>query len=70
MEMEILYVRDPLPETLDEDGKISREKPSRATLAWRRTMWVRRKIAKVISEFYWDGKSTWWIDGILTETVR
>jgi hypothetical protein len=25
------------------------------------------KIAKDISRFYWNGKSTWWIDGILTE---
>ena len=65
----MLDARDPLPETLDEDGmwevdldengKPSREKPSRATPALRPTMWVRRKIAKVVSGFYWDGKSTW-----------
>ena len=44
MEMEMLDACDPLPETLDEDGrweddldgndKPSHEKPSRVTLAW------------------------------------
>jgi hypothetical protein len=62
MEMEMLDARDPLPESLDEDGmwevgpdengKPSREKPSRAALAWRRTMSVRMKIATVVSGFY------------------
>jgi hypothetical protein len=80
MEMEMLDARDPLSETLDEDGmweddldendKPSREKPSRATLAWRRTMWACTKIAKVVSGFHWDGKSRWWIDGMLAEKAR
>ena len=80
MEMEMLDACDPLPETLDEDGrweddldgndKPSREKPSRVTLAWRRAMWTYTKIAKVVSGFHWDGKSTWWIDGMLAEKAR
>lgn len=58
MEMEILDARDLLPETLDEDGmweddldendNPGREKPSRRTLAWQRTMWSCTKIAKVV----------------------
>jgi hypothetical protein len=80
MEMEMLDARDPLPERLDKDDmceddldendKPSREQPSQARLAWWRTMLACSKIAKVVSGFYWDGKSTWWIDGILTEKAR
>ena len=71
---------DPLPKMLDEDSmweedidqndKPSCEKPSRATLAWCRTMWACTKIAKVISGFHWDGKSTWWIARMLAEKAR
>ena len=80
MEMDMLDVQDPFPETLDEDGmwendldendKSSRKKPSRATLAWCCTMWACTKIAKVVSGFRWDGKSMWWIDGMLAEKAR
>jgi len=54
----MLDAHDPLPQALDKDGvweddldandKLAREKPSRATLAWRRTMWACTKIAKVV----------------------
>ena len=64
MEMEMLDVRDPLPETLDEvgiseidldeNGKPSRKKPSQVMVAWWHTMWVRRKIAKVFTEYVVD----------------
>ena len=80
MEMKMLDARDPLPERLgkddmcgddlDENDTPSRKQLSRATLAWRRTMLACTKIVKVISGFYWDGKSTWWIDGMLTEKAR
>lgn len=80
MEMEMLDARNPLSESSDGDGmweddfdendKPSREKPSRATLAWRRTIWTSAKIAKVVSGFRWDGRSTWWVDGVLAEKVR
>ena len=76
----MLDAQDPLPKTLDEDSmweedidqidKPSCEKPSWATLAWRRTMWACTKIAKVISGFHWDGKSTWWIARTLAEKAR
>ena len=44
--------------------------PSANSLAGRRTVLACTKIVKVVSGFYWDGKSTWWIDGILTEKAR
>ena len=70
----------PLPETLnkvgmreddlDEHDKPSCEKPGRTALAWRHTMWTYTKITKVVSEFHWDDKSTWWSDEILAEKVH
>ena len=77
MEIEIFHACDPLPETLNEDGmweddldgnnKPCHERPSRATLAWRRIMWACTKIGKVVPSFQWDRRSTWWIDGMLAE---
>jgi len=69
MEMEMLDMRDSLPETLDEVGKWeddldetdrpTHEKPSCMMLAWRCTMWACTKVAKVVPRFHWDGKRTW-----------
>ena len=78
MEMEMLDARDSeasvddgmWEDDVDEGNKPSREKPSRATLAWRRTMWACTKIAKVVPGFRWDGKCTWCIEGALAEKVR
>src|SRR6267378_3873383 len=80
MEMEMLDARDSLPEMLDEVGKWeddpdeadrpAREKPSRATLAWRRTVWACTKVAKVVPGFHWDGKRVRWIDGMFAEKAR
>jgi hypothetical protein len=55
---------------LDEHDRPSCEKPSQTTLAWQRTMWAYTKFAKVVSGFHWYGKSTCWIDEILTEKAR
>jgi hypothetical protein len=80
MEMEMLDARDSTSEAsvddgmweddLDEGNKPSREKPSRATLAWRRTMWACTKIAKVVPGFRWDGKCKWWVEGVLADKAR
>ena len=80
MEMEMLDARDTpskassddgmWEDDLDESDKPGREKPSRTTLAWRRTMWACSKIAKVVPGFRWDGKCTWWIEGVLAEKAR
>jgi protein SMG6 len=80
MEMEMLDARDSPSEASGEDGmweddfddndKPCRETPSRATLAWRRTMWACTKITKSVPGFEWDGKSKWWIDGVLAEKAR
>jgi protein SMG6 len=80
MEMEMLDARDSPSEASADDGmweddvddndKPCREKPSRTTLAWRRTMWACTKIAKVVSGFRWDGKCTWWVEGVLAEKTR
>jgi hypothetical protein len=74
MEMEMLDARTPPGEAdsmweddLDENEK---PKPSRATLAWRRTMWASLKISNKVSGFRWDEKRAWWIDGVLAEKAR
>ena len=55
---------------LDEHNRPSCKKPSQTTLAWQRTIWAYMKFAKVVSRFHWYGKSTCWIDEILTEKAR
>ena len=73
MEMEMLDARDPQSETLDgmwEDDDDNNDKPSRATLAWRRTFWASTKIAKIVPGFRWDGRRGWEIDGALAEKAR
>ena len=77
MEMEMLDAHCPPAETSDGDGmweddlaENEKPKPSRATLAWRRTMWAGVKIANKVSGFRWDGKRAWWVDGALAEKAR
>ena len=55
---------------LDEHDRPSCEKPSQTMLAWQHTMWAYTKFAKVVSRFHWYGKSTCWIDEILTEKAH
>lgn len=73
MEMEMLDARDTGSvdgtwEDGDDNEKGSRA--TRATLAWRRTLWGSTRIAKFVPGFGWDGKKTWWVDGVLAEKVR
>jgi hypothetical protein len=77
MEMEMLDARNPQTEASDGDGmweddvdENEKPKPSRATLAWRRTMWAGLRIASKVSGFRWDEKRTWWVDGVLAEKAR
>jgi protein SMG6 len=73
MEMEMLDACDPPSETSDgmwEDDDDNNDKPSRATLAWRRTIWASAHIAKIVSGFRWDESGSWWIDGALAEKAR
>ena len=77
MEMEMLDGCNSPAEASDGDGmweddQEENEKPksSRATLAWRRTMWASMKIADKVSGFRWDEKRTWWIDGALAKKAR
>jgi hypothetical protein len=77
MEMEMLDAHCPPVETADGDGmweddlgENEKHKPSRATLAWRRTMWASVKIANKVSGFRWDEKRSWWIDGALADKAR
>jgi hypothetical protein len=79
MEMEMLDGCNSPAEASDGDGmweddqeekENEKPKPSRATLAWRRTMWASMKIADKVSGFRWDEKRTWWIDGALAKKAR
>ncbi|KAH9028113.1 hypothetical protein EDB85DRAFT_2074672 [Lactarius pseudohatsudake] len=74
MEMEMLDACD--AESVDgtwEDDDDNNEKASRATratLAWRRTVWASTRIAKIVPGFVWDGKRSWWVDGMLAEKAH
>ncbi|KAH9053859.1 hypothetical protein EDB87DRAFT_1676684 [Lactarius vividus] len=73
MEMEMLDACDAesvdgMWEDDDDNEKASRA--TRATLAWRRTVWASTRIAKIVPGFVWDGKRSWWVDGMLAEKAR
>jgi hypothetical protein len=73
MEMEMLDERDvPAADGMweDDDDNDKANRPTRATLAWRRTLWASTRIAKFVPGFEWNGKQTWWVDGVLAEKVR
>ena len=74
MEMEMLDACNaPAEDGMWEDDveENKKLKPSRATLAWRRTMWAGGKIADKVSGFRWDDeKRVWSIDGALAEKAR
>ena len=75
MEMEMLDERDAPAESVDgmwedDNDNDNSSRPTRATLAWRRTVWASIRIAKFVPGFRWDGKKTWWVDGALAEKAR
>ena len=73
MEMEMLDSRD--AESVDgmwedDDDNDKGSRATRATLAWRRTVWASTRVAKFVPGFGWDGRKMWWVDGVLAEKVR
>ncbi|KAH9171504.1 hypothetical protein EDB89DRAFT_1108247 [Lactarius sanguifluus] len=73
MEMEMLDACD--AESVDgtwedDDDNEKASRATRATLAWRRTVWASTRIAKIVPGFVWDGKRSWWVDGMLAEKAR